>query len=473
MPNGTAANAAPDPATPARKPTPARLFFEYLKISAFVVGGGYAIIAVADEVFGRRLRWLREGELVDRLPVFQMVPGLIAGNSAIYVGLKLFGLAGAATALAAVALPSFCIILAVARGYSWLPMDSQILQGVFLGLRSALAGVVAATLVSSWRRTMRGAYAWIALPAGVAAMECFGANPAHVLVAGMLFGVAWTCGRAALGRLPPPAEDAGAGEGAVFAERPIARGLFVAALASAAVAACAPAVFATFAKFGLLCFGGGNVLVPVYIREFVGPDAPHLQLPAEDFGNLLAITQMTPGPISVNAATFFGYRMEGAPGSLVATAGLLAPSFFLLALALRSLAKWRRNPVVRGLLWGVAPATVALMVVATLVFARMSVFVEGTWSLESVWRAACGVLVVDGAAADNLLVRPLPLLLAAGAGLALRARKAHVTTLILACAAVGALLPRAIAWAPAGAATALFWAGALALLARAVARAVR
>ena len=413
-----------DPATAPRKPTLARLFWEYLRIAAFVVGGGYAIIAVADETFGRRLRWLREGELVDRLPVFQMIPGLIAGNSAIYVGLKLFGLAGAATALAAVALPSFCIILAVAHGYAWLPMGSPVLQGAFLGLRSALAGVVAATLVASWRRTMRGAYAWVALALGVAAMEGFGANPAHVLVAGMLFGIAWTCLRAARGRLPPPAEDAAAAEGAVFAERPVRRGLLLAALACAAVAACAPAVFATFAKFGLLCFGGGNVLVPVYIREFVGPGAPHLQLPPEDFGNLLAITQMTPGPISVNAATFFGYRMEGALGSFVATAGLLAPSLLLLTLALRSLAKWRRNPVVRGLLWGVAPATVALMVVATLVFARMSVF--------------------DGAV--SLRIRPLALLLAVGAGWALHARKAHVTTLIVVCAAVGALLPRAIAW---------------------------
>ena len=135
-------------------------------------------------------------------------------------------------------------------------------------------------------------------------------------------------------------------------------------------------------------------------------------------------SQTTPGPISVNAATFFGYRMEGALGSFVATAGLLAPSLLLLTLALRSLAKWRRNPVVRGLLWGVAPATVALMVVATLVFARMSVF--------------------DGAV--SLRIRPLALLLAVGAGWALHARKAHVTTLIVVCAAVGALLPRAIAW---------------------------
>ena len=131
------------------------------------------------------------------------------------------------------------------------------------------------------------------------------------------------------------------------------------------------------------------------------------------------------GVIETEDTVSIALRMRnGALGSFVATAGLLAPSLLLLPLALRSLAKWRRNPVVRGLLWGVAPATVALMVVATLVFARMSVF--------------------DGAV--SLRIRPLALLLAVGAGWVLHARRAHVTTLIVVCAAVGALLPRAIAW---------------------------
>ena len=88
-----------------------RLFWEFFKISLFVVGGGYAIIVVADEVFGRKLKWLKEGELLDHLPVFQMVPGLIAGNTAIYTGLKVAGRLGAVVALVAVALPSFLIFL--------------------------------------------------------------------------------------------------------------------------------------------------------------------------------------------------------------------------------------------------------------------------------------------------------------------------------------------------------------------------
>ena len=62
----------------------ALLFWEFSKISLFVIGGGYAIIAVADRTLSRR-GWTEDGELLDRLPVFQMVPGLIATHTAVYV----------------------------------------------------------------------------------------------------------------------------------------------------------------------------------------------------------------------------------------------------------------------------------------------------------------------------------------------------------------------------------------------------
>ena len=339
-----------------------RLFLEYVRISLCVVGGGYAIIAAADEAFGKRLKWLREGELLDRLPVFQMIPGLIAGNSAAYVGLKVAGLAGVATAMTAVALPSFAVILAVARGYEWLPMDDVWVQGAFFGLRSALAGIVLGTALKTWPRVMRGVYAHVALAVCLVLVLWFRVNAAWTLVGGMACGIALELARPRGGGAPPSGDA-----------RPW-RGLWPGVLFAAACAALSPAVFATFAKFGLLCFGGGNVLVPVYFDEFVGPEAPLLQLPPEEFNNLLAITQMTPGPISVNAATFFGYRLHGVLGSFVGTVGLLAPSFFLMVLALRSLETWRAHPVVKGLLRGVAPATVALMVVAAKIFAEMSVF---------------------------------------------------------------------------------------------------
>ena len=129
-----------------------RLFWEWFKIALFVVGGGYAIIMVADEVFGRKRKWLKEGELLEHLPIISSIPGLIAGNSAIYVGLKTRGRIGALVALCGVALPSLIIFLAVSYGFDFIPRDNRWIEGAFLGLRSALTGVIAGTIWKTLRK---------------------------------------------------------------------------------------------------------------------------------------------------------------------------------------------------------------------------------------------------------------------------------------------------------------------------------
>ena len=132
-----------------------------------------------------------------------------------------------------------------------------------------------------------------------------------------------------------------------------------------------------FLKYGALCFGGGFVLVPLYMEDFVGEAAPYLQVTAEEFSNLMALTQMTPGPIGVNAATFFGYRLAGVLGAIVASAALLLPGSLLAFVAFRSLERFSASRVVKGLLAGVRPASVALMAVALWAFAKMCVVTVG------------------------------------------------------------------------------------------------
>ena len=123
------------------------LFWECLKISLFVIGGGYAIIIVADEVFSRK-GWIRVGELVDRLPIFQTIPGLIATHTAVYVGDRLAGGLGAFVGVLGMAIPSVAIFTFVSMGYSLLPLDSPLLASAFLGLRSGLVGIIAAAIAS-------------------------------------------------------------------------------------------------------------------------------------------------------------------------------------------------------------------------------------------------------------------------------------------------------------------------------------
>ena len=129
-----------------------------------------------------------------------------------------------------------------------------------------------------------------------------------------------------------------------------------------------------FLKYGALAVGGGYVLVPMYIRDFVGEAARFLQLPWEEFANLMALTQMTPGPIGINAATFFGFRLGGVLGAVLATFALVLPGSLMLTLALASMERFSESRVVKGIFAGVRPVTMSLMLSAAWSLAGMSMW---------------------------------------------------------------------------------------------------
>ena len=331
-----------------------QLFWDLFRLSLFVVGGGYAMIAVADDVFAKR-GWTKEGEIVDHLSVFQMIPGLIATHIAVFVGRRVAGCLGAAIGVAAVALPSVVIFTFVSAGYDSLPLESAALKSVFVGLRAGLSGIIAATIIRGWRRSLPDGFAYVLCVAAFLALSMGIAVP-WVLVAAMVAGVVITWSGA---REKMTTRD-GARESGCNAKKFCASWL--------------PLLL--FLKYGSLCFGGGFVLVPMYIEDFVGPSAAFLNVTADEFANLMALTQMTPGPIGVNGATYFGFRLAGVAGAVLASAALLLPGSLLAYVAFGSLERFRENIVVRGILRGVRPASVALMLVALWSFAAMSVLCE-------------------------------------------------------------------------------------------------
>ena len=89
------------------------LFFTFFKIGLFTFGGGYAMIALLEEEFIQRCKWLDKDEFLDMTAIAESTPGLVAINSATYLGYKLAKVPGAATATVAVCLPSFLIIYAI------------------------------------------------------------------------------------------------------------------------------------------------------------------------------------------------------------------------------------------------------------------------------------------------------------------------------------------------------------------------
>ncbi len=321
------------------------LFLELFKISLFIIGGGYTIIAAADQTFAKK-GWTKEGELLDHLPIFQMIPGLIATHTAVYVGRKVAGRLGAAVGVLAVALPSIIIFTGVAMGYQAIPLGNPYLESAFVGLRSALTGIIAATIIRGWKKSLPDAFAYGVGVAALAALLAGVAVP-WVLAGAMILGVGSGC------------------RGAKEKKTSSALHLRL---------STTPIALLLFLKYGALCFGGGFVLVPMYIEDFVGPTAHFLQITTEEFANLMALTQMTPGPIGVNGATYFGFQLAGIPGAVLASIFLLLPGSLLAYLAFASLERFQTSRIVRGILRGVKPASVALMLVALVAFAKMSVF---------------------------------------------------------------------------------------------------
>lgn len=123
-----------------------RLFIMFFKIGLFTIGGGYAMIPIirAEAVSNG---WLTDEQLLDFIGISESTPGPIAINLATFVGIETGGIFGAITATLGVVLPSFIVILLIARYFHGMKENIYV-QGALSGLRPAAVGLVAAAALS-------------------------------------------------------------------------------------------------------------------------------------------------------------------------------------------------------------------------------------------------------------------------------------------------------------------------------------
>jgi chromate transporter len=161
-------------------------------------------------------------------------------------------------------------------------------------------------------------------------------------------------------------------------------------------------LFLCFARIGLLAFGGGFATLPLIEREIV----IGLQwFGHSEFLELVAISELTPGPIAINAATFVGYKLGGVWGSAVATIGVCLPSATLVLAVGYALRRFQGNTWVDGIVRSLRPAVVALIGAAA-----YSVAVKG---IADAWGIV--IAVVAFALLRTNKVNPVLVLLLAGA----------------------------------------------------------
>ena len=139
------------------------LFLTFFKIGLFTIGGGYAMLPLIQADVQAK-GWMTAEELVNFIAVSESTPGPFAVNVSTYVGAELAGLPGAFCATLGVVLPSFLIILLVARFYAAF-RSSAIVSGAMGGLRPAVIGMIGAAVVSVGQTVF--------LPEGLAAVTAY------------------------------------------------------------------------------------------------------------------------------------------------------------------------------------------------------------------------------------------------------------------------------------------------------------
>lgn len=128
-------------------------------------------------------------------------------------------------------------------------------------------------------------------------------------------------------------------------------------------------IFLAFLKIGAFSFGGGYAMLPLIEREIVNN---HQWINYKEFIDIIGISQMTPGPIAINSATFVGYKVAGFPGSLAGTLGVVAFSFFLVSVATHYIIKFKESRVMKAVLMGMRPALIGLIISAFISLAKES-----------------------------------------------------------------------------------------------------
>ena len=149
-------------------------------------------------------------------------------------------------------------------------------------------------------------------------------------------------------------------------------------------------LFYAFFKIGLFGFGGGYAMLSMIQGEVV---TRYDWVSTQEFTDIVAISQSTPGPIGINAATYVGFTATGSIwGSVIATFAVVLPSFILMLTISKFFLKYQKHPAVEAVFSGLRPAVVGLLASAALVLMNVENFgspTDDTYTFVKIGRASC------------------------------------------------------------------------------------
>ena len=147
-------------------------------------------------------------------------------------------------------------------------------------------------------------------------------------------------------------------------------------------------LFLTFLKIGLFSIGGGYSMLPMIQQEVVARG----WMTATELLDFLAVSESTPGSMSVNMSTFIGFKVAGFPGSLIATLGVITPSFVIILLIVTHISTLKKNRYVQNVLKVLKPAVVGFIGSAVITVGAQVLFPSDA-PIDPVAFVACGVAI--------------------------------------------------------------------------------
>lgn len=171
-----------------------KLYFDllttFLKIGSFTLGGGYAMLALVEQAVVRQKKWIDEDEFWKMITIVQSLPGVFAVNTALYVGYRIAGKAGATVSFLGAVLPSLVIIGAISTCFQEFRENETVMK-IFAGIRPC---VVALILAPSVKMFIKSKLSWKFLPIPIlvaAAVVFLKMSPVYIIMAAIICTIGW------------------------------------------------------------------------------------------------------------------------------------------------------------------------------------------------------------------------------------------------------------------------------------------
>jgi len=164
-----------------------KLFRIFFKIGAFTFGGGYAMIPLIEEEVVKKNKWIEEDEFLDIIALAQSIPGALAVNSSTYIGYRIFGLKGAIIACLGAVIPSFFIILVIAK-FLINSIDKKIMERIFDGIRPAVVSLIIVAVFKLKKGVKKSLFTYIVVILTVILVVVFKIHPIPILIISGVIG---------------------------------------------------------------------------------------------------------------------------------------------------------------------------------------------------------------------------------------------------------------------------------------------